>query len=458
MFTGRGRISQWMTLDVLSSIGGPSNSKSSRPVLLYIHGGGWCIGDKMFAMKASLERVASRGVVCCVANYRMSPTVPWPAQIIDSKRALIWVKQHVHEYGGDPDLVFVSGESAGGHLSSLLTVTANEPRFQPPEAQAADTSVRGCVDIYGVHDWTDSDGHLEKLHPPIIEGMGLDGGMRSFIERFIMQKPYRKNVSEFEDASPVHHVRRMIAATERPEHVPPPIMVVHGTKDALAAYNDSREFFAALSQLRAKWGAPGAEARENDIWVSLDGGHHAFGYLTAPRAIALGDAMAEFIYYHARRLGMEPLDLICYLSSFVHDRLTLLLLLLALVPAATAIVRALELRMARVLNMLEQLVTRRNSSPQIPHRFSAVAVFFCLFLLFLCFVVAVFSESPSPGSSAPAPGTMPSPPSAARWASVCGEARASGSSSSVSWTCAASPSIFLFLFFFFLRLPRAPSF
>src|SRR5207247_1142933 len=57
------------------------------------------------------------------------------------------------EYGGAPAFVVATGGSAGGHLASLVALTANDPEYQPG-FETVDTSVRGCVPFYGVYDFT----------------------------------------------------------------------------------------------------------------------------------------------------------------------------------------------------------------------------------------------------------------------------------------------------------------
>jgi len=54
--------------------------------------------------------------VCVPITYRLSPRAPFPDHIIDVKRAIAWVKEHIAEYGGDPGFVVLTGGSAGGHL------------------------------------------------------------------------------------------------------------------------------------------------------------------------------------------------------------------------------------------------------------------------------------------------------------------------------------------------------
>ena len=64
--------------------------------------------------------LAAEGWVCVAINYRLSPKATWPEHLIDCKRALAWVREHIAEYGGDPDLICVTGGSAGGHLAAMV--------------------------------------------------------------------------------------------------------------------------------------------------------------------------------------------------------------------------------------------------------------------------------------------------------------------------------------------------
>ena len=103
------------------------DTKAGAPVLLQIHGGGWVISNKDQQGQPLMCHLAARGWVCVAINYRLSPKATWPDHIVDCKRALAWVREHIAEYGGDPDYVVVTGGSAGGHLSAMMGLTANDP-------------------------------------------------------------------------------------------------------------------------------------------------------------------------------------------------------------------------------------------------------------------------------------------------------------------------------------------
>ena len=85
-------------------------------MLLQVHGGAWTIGNKDQQGIPLMQHLAAKGWVCVAINYRLAPRDPFPAQIIDVKRAIAWVRENIAEYGGDPDYIAITGGSAGGHL------------------------------------------------------------------------------------------------------------------------------------------------------------------------------------------------------------------------------------------------------------------------------------------------------------------------------------------------------
>lgn len=91
--------------------------------------------------------------------------------------------------------------------------------------------------------------------------------MRQFIEKVVIQKRFIGNEQDFYDASPRYQV---IRKTKEDEiiNVIPPFMIVHGNKDELAAFKDSKDFYNVLQDYRKKHNLP----LENDIFVELKGG------------------------------------------------------------------------------------------------------------------------------------------------------------------------------------------
>jgi acetyl esterase/lipase len=119
---------------------------SRGPTLVYFHWGAFAFGSKNFGAGQLLHRLASQGWVCVSANYRST----FPDPLIDVKKVIAWVRERGHEYGADPGLVFLAGSSAGGHLSLLAALTANDPDFQPG-FEGTDTSVTGAISLYAYY-------------------------------------------------------------------------------------------------------------------------------------------------------------------------------------------------------------------------------------------------------------------------------------------------------------------
>jgi acetyl esterase/lipase len=238
--------------------------REKAPVMLYVHGGGWVIGDKREQGKPMMFELVARGWVCVAINYRLSPKAVWPDHIVDVKRALAWVKQHVAEYGGDPDFVAVSGGSAGGHLCALAALSAGDPAFQPG-FEDADTSVQACVPFYGVMDLTSSP-----------EGSAIFGsGLVEMLEKTVMKLKESDHPEVFKAASPTYRVRADA----------PPFFVLQGENDTLVPVEMARTF---VQQLRAASRSPVA-------YAELPLAQHAFDVVASLRCQATTSAVGDFL-------------------------------------------------------------------------------------------------------------------------------------------------------------------
>jgi len=168
------------------------------PVLMYVHGGAWSTLDKAVVMVPMLRALAdSDRVVVVSVNYRLAPETIWPGQLIDAKRALVWVRKNIHTYGGDPQHIVVGGESAGGQIAAMITLTQNRPVYQPG-FEVEDTRVSGCVDISSPHNLVCRNSFSTRW---LSEGA----------ERVLLQKSFAKHRKRFEEASP-HYVLNDIPA------------------------------------------------------------------------------------------------------------------------------------------------------------------------------------------------------------------------------------------------------
>ncbi len=240
----------------------PAAPTRNAPVLFQIHGGAWTIGEKREQALPLMNHMGSRGWVCVAANYRLSPKATFPDHLVDLKLALRWIRETIAEYGGDPSFVVATGGSAGGHLSSLLTLSANDPEYQPG-FEDLDTTLQGCVPFYGIFDFAN------EFHHDHFEGM------ERFLGRVVMKKRFAEDPRAYEKASPVARVH--------PDA--PPFFVVHGTHDSLAPVCEARDF---VGKLRTVSKAPVA-------YAEIPGAQHAFELFPSLRSDLTRQGIERFL-------------------------------------------------------------------------------------------------------------------------------------------------------------------
>ncbi|HEY0686100.1 MAG TPA: alpha/beta hydrolase [Steroidobacter sp.] len=124
-------------------------SDPGSPVLIFMHGGGWTNGYK--EEMAFLAPVLNAAGFTLVSNsYRLAPKHVFPANFDDAADAVAATWRLAQQYGYDRDAIFIGGHSAGGHLSTLLSVTSD---WQPARGLPLDV-IKGCLPISGTFDFT----------------------------------------------------------------------------------------------------------------------------------------------------------------------------------------------------------------------------------------------------------------------------------------------------------------
>ncbi|MGZ6827079.1 MAG: alpha/beta hydrolase [Mycobacteriales bacterium] len=96
------------------------------PTILFVHGGGFVIGDIDTHEDQARLLCAEVGAVVVSIDYRLAPEHPFPAGHLDCVAAFRWVVETVAELGGDADRIAVAGDSAGGNLSAGLAIAARD--------------------------------------------------------------------------------------------------------------------------------------------------------------------------------------------------------------------------------------------------------------------------------------------------------------------------------------------
>jgi acetyl esterase/lipase len=239
---------------------------NNAPVLVQIHGGAWTIGTKEQQGLLLMNRMAQRGWVCVAMNYRLAPKHPFPAQIIDVKRAIAWTRENIAAYGGDPSYLVVTGGSAGGHLAALAALTPGEPAYQPG-FEGADTSVAGCVPFYGVYD---------------LAGITGDKAAIAMRDYFLGPRVFKENPSthldDFVRASPLAHV-----SPDAPD-----FFVLHGANDSLVDVRQARAFVHELEE----------ESKATVTYAEFPGTQHAFEVFGSIRSHHVIRAVERWLLHH----------------------------------------------------------------------------------------------------------------------------------------------------------------
>lgn len=173
------------TLDVYWS-GSPAKRVEKRPVVIYLHGGGWAFGDKS-DINNKADYFVPNGFALVSINYRLR----WDYQLFDQLQdvvaAILWVRKNAKTYGFDNSRLVLMGHGAGGHLVSLIGTDARHLKGQG----LALKDIRAVVAI-------DS---LSYDIPRVHKELG------SFVQRRQHRLVFGEAISVQREASPIYHVR-----------------------------------------------------------------------------------------------------------------------------------------------------------------------------------------------------------------------------------------------------------
>ncbi|MFJ9038891.1 alpha/beta hydrolase fold domain-containing protein [Streptomyces sp. NPDC102406] len=232
-----------------------ADRRRPAPLVLFVHGGAWRRGrrDDMGVRTRAwrpgpFERIAAAGLAVACVDYRLSAEATFPAPLEDLRAALRWLGVRADELGIDPGRTVVWGESAGGHLASLLALTHTAPRLA------------GAVVWYGPADLTTARAPFDPADPATMEALLLGAAPAT------VPGPAAA-------ASPVHQAHADA----------PPFLIVHGEDDTMVPCGHGEALAAAL---RAA-GAP-AESR------TVPGAQHGWVGLADDEVEGIFSASLEF--------------------------------------------------------------------------------------------------------------------------------------------------------------------
>ncbi|MCI0749150.1 MAG: alpha/beta hydrolase [Nevskiales bacterium] len=191
-----------LTLDVYA----PAQAKNA-PVVVYFYGGRWTEGSKG-EYKFVGQALASQGFVAVLPEYRHYPSVRFPAFVEDAARAVRWTHDHIADYGGAPQTLFVMGHSSGAHLAALLALDESYLKTVGGDRDW----LRGMMGLAGPYDFMPiTDPELRDMFGP----------------------PER-----FERSQPIQFVDG--------DH--PPLLLLHGENDETVWVRNTRNLAAAVAK------------------------------------------------------------------------------------------------------------------------------------------------------------------------------------------------------------------
>lgn len=233
----------------------PENAKNC-PIVVWVHGGGWRIGDKRMVNHKPVA-FGDRGIILASINYRLQPATDYRGQATDVADAVRWLADHAEVYGGDSQRMILMGHSAGAHLAALAVADAEYLKKAGVERE----SVCGVVLLDGAG--YDVEQQMKQVQ--LMPRLGR-----------LYHDAFGDEPAAWRDASPIHHVK------DSQDY--PPFLILH-----VASRPDSGRQSRALAE---KLVAAGGQAEA----VPCEGKTHA----TINREFGLGEdaptkAAMEFI-------------------------------------------------------------------------------------------------------------------------------------------------------------------
>ncbi|MGR3809734.1 alpha/beta hydrolase fold domain-containing protein [Jiulongibacter sp. NS-SX5] len=199
----------------------PGNLGKSLPCIVYVQGSAWFKQD-VYRNLPQLADFAKRGFVIAVVEYRPSTVSAFPAQLLDAKTAIKFIRKNAAEFGIDDKNIFIWGDSSGGHTALMVNLTQGINELDSETYPEFSSEVNAVVDFYGPTDISQMNyepsimDHIGKSTP---EGMLIGG------------KNVHENMDLASKTNPINYISKEKKAA--------PTLIFHGSKDRLVPFHQS---------------------------------------------------------------------------------------------------------------------------------------------------------------------------------------------------------------------------
>jgi acetyl esterase/lipase len=199
--------------------------------LIYLHGGSWIGGDQDtggFIVDQIGAALNEKGFLVASANYSLGPDELWPAQIVDAKCAVRYLRANARALGIDPKDIGIWGHSAGAHLAALVGTAGPDAGWDLGPYLDQPSTVEAVADFAG---------------PSNLVTLPEEGGPGLVQDNFVSllgPLPPEQVPAELKAASPVTYVSKN----------DPPFLIIHGDMDPIVPLAQSEELASALGSVR----------------------------------------------------------------------------------------------------------------------------------------------------------------------------------------------------------------
>ncbi len=255
-----------------------ADKKAKMPAIIFVTGGGFINANKDNYLHQRMI-LAERGYVVASIQYRVAPTVKFPAPVEDVKAAVRYLRSHADKFNVDAKHIGLYGGSAGGYLVAMAGTTNGDKKYDVGENLNVSSDVQAVVDVYGISDMftigSDYSEEVQQKHMSAgatealwINGSGVFGGL----DGGIMADP-----EATKQASPVTHV----------DGNEPPFLIMHGDKDVLVSPSQSARLYAVMK-----------EKGDDATYYTVNGAAHGGVYWVQPEVMQI---IGDFFDKHLKK-------------------------------------------------------------------------------------------------------------------------------------------------------------
>ncbi|XP_058183030.1 probable isoprenylcysteine alpha-carbonyl methylesterase ICMEL2 [Rhododendron vialii] len=211
----------------------PKNTNGPKPVVAFVTGGAWIIGYKAWGSLLG-QQLSERDIIVACIDYRNFPQGTMSDMVKDASEGISFVCNHIAEYGGDPNRIYLMGQSAGAHIAACALLEQAIKEAGEGECTSWSLSqirayfgLSGGYNLFNLIDHFDNRGLYRSIFLSIMEG---EQSLRRFSPEVVVQDPSIRNAVS----------------------LLPPTILFHGTADCSIPSDASKDFADTLQRVGGK--------------------------------------------------------------------------------------------------------------------------------------------------------------------------------------------------------------